>query len=100
MDKAIRKVSVEPLQLLDVLQIINTKRSVDKNPAEKALMDTLIDALIDNLDSTCMPCTVELDQETRFAVWLCIDLYRQFCEETKQTVELENAKKLLTVFGG
>ena len=103
MDKTAREVTVGRRELLDTLQIIHIIRKVhlqkdEINDAE--FIGSLIWSLLDSLDNTKDNCLVKLDNEERFAIWLCLEQYRQFTEESNLPDHYNYVSNILTIFGG
>ena len=98
-------VEVGHKELLDVLQIMHTMRRVEASKADPDIdevmyLETVMYAILDNLDSNGNVCAVELDTEQRFAVWNCLDIYSTFIEDTSAHEEYLYCRTIMTAFGG
>jgi len=101
MDKTIKTVTIGHRQLLDVLQVIHVQRTVADDRAnvdEVMCLENLNYEMLGKMKNTETGCTIDLDNETRFAIWLALDIYKIFCTETKQTDELNYCIGLMESF--
>ena len=103
MDKTLKEVSIGHRELLDTLQIIHVMKVVsnDKQDVDESVfLDSLIYELLNHLDNTESGCIVKLDNEIRFAIWLCIERYIDFLNDTGNTTDLDYSVRLKNTFGG
>lgn len=95
-----KKKTISYKELVDTLQIIHVqKKAQAENPDEYLTLDNLKYALLDNLESIDeSTCTVELSKPDMFAIWLAIDVYKDFAKSIKNDKEIAFADNLLSKF--
>ena len=97
MVNTVKTVILSHKDILQTLKVIHVKKSAASSLEdidEVVFMDSLIYDLLNTLDLNDDTVVVELNNETRFAIWLCLDVYRQFCEE-QTPGELDNCRRLM-----
>lgn len=103
MDKTKREVNIGRRELLDTLQIIHIIRKVhvERDEIDDAeYLDYIIWTVLDSLENTEDKCSVTLGKQERFAIWLCLNQYKQFTTECNHTDELRYVNNILNLFGG
>lgn len=102
MNKTTKKVNLthhELLELIAVVKVIKQVAAQQKNMAEVKLMNELTRKLL-NYDVDMKGTTVELDNMSRFGLWLCMEKYIEFCAEVKQYDEYALAVTIATKLSG
>lgn len=104
MDKTKREVNIGRKELLDTLQIIHVIRKLHAQNIDEVddaeYLNSIIWTILDSLENTDDKCAVTLDNEERFAIWLCLNQYKQFTTECNHTDELRYVNNILNLFGG
>ena len=101
MDNKVKEITISSKDLLEVLQIIHTikKVNVEKNDLDEVLwLDEINYQLLDSLETTDSSCTVKLNTKDRFAVWLCIDTYKEFLLDTNVLEDVPYITNLQSLF--
>ncbi len=76
-----KKVTISHKEMLDTLQTIHLLREAHDDRAEvddSEYLGAVLYEILSKMHTDEENCTVELDQQKRFAVWLCLDNYREF----------------------
>ena len=76
-----KKVTISHKEMLDTLQTIHLLRQDHDNRAEvddSEYLGAILYEILSKMHTDEKSCTVELAQQERFAVWLCLDNYREF----------------------
>ena len=76
-----KKVTISHKEMLDTLQTIHLLRQAYGNQAEVddfEYLGAVLYEILSKMHTDEKNCTVELAQRERFAVWLCLDSYREF----------------------
>ena len=76
-----KKVTISHKEMLDTLQTIHLLRQDYDNRAEvddSEYLGAILYEILSKMHTDEKSCTVELAQQERFAVWLCLDNYREF----------------------
>ena len=76
-----KKVTISHKEMLDTLQTIHLLREAHDNRAEvddSEYLGAILYEILSKMHTDETNCTVELAQQERFAVWLCLDNYREF----------------------
>ena len=103
MDKEKREVIIQPRELFDVLQIMRTIRNYQARQDEvedAAYIDKLITEVLDSLKNDEDKTAVLLNQEYRFGIWLCLDMYKSFTIDSGFTDEQKHVENIMAKFGG
>jgi len=103
MNTKVKEVTIGHRELLDTIQIIHIMKTVnaEKEDVDEAMyLDSLIYTVLSEVHIQKDGCIVELDNETRFGIWLCLDTYKDFLIDCAITEDLDDCNKLLAAFGG
>ena len=76
-----KKVTISHKEMLDTLQTIHLLREAHDHRAEvddSEYLGAILYEILSKMHTDETNCTVELAQQERFAVWLCLDTYREF----------------------
>ena len=101
MNNTIKTVTLEPTEFLSTLSIVKCIKQVaieQQDNNEAGLMQELIDTLLTYEHTDDDKAQLNLDTEKRFAFWLSLDNYRQFCEVSNQTEELAKTRRIMIKF--
>lgn len=103
MNKELTKVTLSHKEMLDTMQTIHIYKQVSlhrKNNDEATWAATAIEELLDSLHTTSEYSTVKLNTQQRFAIWLALDIYKQFLIERGTQSELIECDILMLKFAG
>ena len=88
---------LDTLQTLAVLEALNN--SIDE--LDEAMWCAVTkDHVLNTMHSDASGCSVELDGEQCFGIWLALDLYKQFAIETKLEDEIVYVSQLMAKLRG
>ena len=96
-----KKVTISHKEMLDTLQIIHMLRKAHYNQAEvddSKYLGAVLYEILSKMDTDEENCTVELDQQKRFAVWLCLDTYRDFTVQENHPDEQIRIETIMNKF--
>lgn len=97
----IKKVTLsadEFIQTLSIVKVIRNVSAEQHDDDDADFMTHLIDELLKFKCNEDTSTTIELDMETRFALWLSIDTYKEFCIEKNLQSEITGVERLMSKF--
>lgn len=98
MNKDIKRIELthhEMLELLAIVGAIKQSAAERRNKSEVKLMNELTRRLL-TYDLDVNSVLIELDNMSRFSLWMCVDKYADFCSETHQLHEYALAVTIST----
>lgn len=101
MTREIKKVAIvtlEPIEFVIMLSTVKTIKQAaihNKDEDEASYMQELIDKLLDYSHTNDDHVQLELDVEKRFALWLALDKYCDFCNQFKYVDEKVKAQRIM-----
>jgi len=87
--------------MLDTLQTIHLLRQAHDNRAEvddSEYLGAILYEILSKMHTDEKNCTVELAQQERFAVWLCLDNYREFTIQENHSDEQTRVETTMNKF--
>ena len=96
-----KKVTISHKEMLDTLQTIHLLRQDYDNRAEvddSEFLGAILYEILSKMHTDETNCIVELDQQERFAVWLCLDNYREFTIQENQSDEQIRVESTMNKF--
>lgn len=101
MTKEIKKVAIVTLEPIDFVITLSTVKTIkqvaihNKDEDEASFMQELIDKLLNYNHTNDDRVQLDLDIETRFALWLALDKYCDFCNQFKYVDEKIKAQRIM-----
>ena len=96
-----KKVTISHKEMLDTLQIIHLLREAHDHRAEvddSEYLGAILYEILSKMHTDETNCIVELAQQERFAVWLCLDTYREFTVQEKHPDEQIRVESTMNKF--
>ena len=96
-----KKVTISHKEMLNTLQTIHLLRQAHDNRAEvdgSEYLGAILYEILSKMHTDETNCTVELSQLERFAIWLCLDTYRDFTIQEKHPDEQIRVESTMNKF--
>ena len=98
-----KTINIDHRELLDTIQIIHIIRKLHDDRAEvndSEYLGSIIYDILSKLHNDEDGCTIELDTEQRFAVWLSLGQYKDFTVECNHPDENKYISNVMEKFCG